>query len=137
MVLCPHPPGGSHVHSLLVHSHVNHQLEVGLERLLTHQTVFPISGNSRDLVHDLCDFLAWAPSDKSSPQRRATTCCLTCFKALFFTTNSSSAIGGSSGTGTGAGPPNMWLPWVRQLHLHLTAQQPHHLQCHYDGPPST
>ena len=29
---------------------------VGLERLLAHQTVFPISGNSRDLVRDLCDF---------------------------------------------------------------------------------
>ena len=54
--------------------------------------------------------LAWAPSGKSSPWRRANTCCSTHFKALFFTTNSSSTRWGSSGgTVTGAGPPNLCL----------------------------
>ena len=53
--------------------------------------------------------LAWAPSGKSSPWRRANTCCLTHFKALFFTTTSSSVRQGSGGTGTGAGPLNLHL----------------------------
>ena len=62
-MLCPHPPGGKHLPTLItweffttVYSHVNHQAVVGFERLLAHWTVFPISGYSMNLVWDLCDF---------------------------------------------------------------------------------
>ena len=55
--------------------------------------------------------LAWAPSGRSSPQRRANTCCFTHFKALFLTRTSSSAAAGQH-TGdpvTTAGPPDLHL----------------------------
>ena len=87
--------------------------------------------------------LAWTPSGKSSPLRRANTSCWTHFKALFFTTTSSSARRGSSGTGVGAGPPNWRLATLGMARqdpqpcLHLTTQQPHHLRCQCDGLPST
>ena len=59
--------------------------------------------------------LAWAPSGRSSPQRRADTCCLTHFKDLFFTTPLSPAGWGSTraaagtSTSTAAGPTNPYL----------------------------
>ena len=54
------------------------------------------------------------PSGKSSPQRRADTCCLTCFRALFLMTTSSSAGWSCGGTGPGCasragGPPKLHL----------------------------
>ena len=49
----------------------------------------------------LATSLTWEPPGRSSPWRRADTCCLTHFKALFFTTTSSSAGQGSTGTAAG------------------------------------
>ena len=62
-VHCPHPFGGKHLPPLTtweflitVYPYVNHQVVVGFERLLAHWTVFPLSGYSRNLVGNLCDF---------------------------------------------------------------------------------
>ena len=69
----------------------------------------PISGDSRDLVRDLCDFPGLGTFRQVLPVKKSRHLLLDLFQGSLFTTTSSSARQGSGGTGTGAGPPNLCL----------------------------
>ena len=97
-----------------VHTHMNLDSMVGLEDLLAHRKGSIPPGDCGHLIGYLVTSLACAPSRRSSPQRRADTCCFTRLRALFFTTPSSSAARGCAGTSSSCtagagGPPKLCL----------------------------
>ena len=101
-----------------VHLHVYHQPVVCFKGLLTHRTVLGLPWDSRDFVRNINNLPGLSPLVKVLPMKKAETCCLTCFSALFFTTTSSSA-----GQALVVHEPLwvqlqahwncVWLPWVK------------------------
>ena len=116
-VLVPIPPRGQHLPTLTtwefltpMHSHVNFHPMVRLEALLADWACCLAPGHLRNLVRNLCHLPRCAPSGRSSPRRRADTCCFTLFRALFFTTTSSAATWSGAGAGVGCGSGAAGLP---------------------------